>query len=134
MDSPLILIVELINLMSLHVTSEDRLRRCVEDNGHLEEEEVVGGGWSTSHIVAHAVEVVAVPKEFAGESAEDQNILSILLHSSTSLSLWEDLVIDINLCPATFVILIISLNRIDILSCAVSYSTKYVYGCLSEGA
>ena len=89
--------------MPLHVACVYCLASWVVYHRHLEQKHVVGGHWCTAHIIAHAVEVIAIAEEFTAESTEDQNILAIFLNCSTSLSFWEHLVIDFYLSPFAFV-------------------------------
>ena len=57
--------------MSLHITGKDGLCIRIEDNRHLEEEHIIGCNRCAGHLIAHAVEVVAIAEEFATEAAKD---------------------------------------------------------------
>jgi hypothetical protein len=49
MDSPLVLMIELVHLVPLHVACEYRRGVRVVNYWHLEQEHVVRGGRRTSH-------------------------------------------------------------------------------------
>ena len=115
-NCPLVLIVEFVDLVSLHVARKNGLGACVENYWHLEQEKIVWCWWCTSHFVSGAVEVVAVSKEFTAESTEDQHVLAILLHCTATLSLRERFVVNVNLSPSTLIGLVVPLNCVNVFS------------------
>lgn len=125
-DGPLVLVVEFVNLVPLHVACEDRLAGGVPDHGHLEEEEVIGSWRCTRHLVAHAVEVVGVAEELAAETTEDQNVLAVFLNRAAPLPFWEHLVVDFDEGPLVLVLLVVALDRVDVLAGGVCDATEHV--------
>jgi len=133
-NGPLVLVVELVDLVPLHVAGVDRLSGGVPDHWHLEEEQVVGSWWRTSHFVAHAVEVVGVTEELSAEATEHQNVLAVLLNCSASLSFGEHLVAHLDERPLVLVLLVVALNGVYVLASGVGDATEHVDGSVAETA
>lgn len=57
-----------------------------------------------------------VAEEATGETAEDENVLAVPLNSTATLSFREDLVVHLDQFPAATRLVIVSLNRVDVLS------------------
>jgi len=125
-DGPLVHVAEFVHLVALHVARVDRLRGCIEDNRHLEQEQVVRGGRCASQLIGHAVEVEAVTKELSREATEDENVLTVFLHCTATLTLREHFVVDFDLGPFILVSLVISLNCVDIFASAVRDTAENV--------
>ena len=89
--------------MSLHITRIYRLAGGIEHHWHLEKEHIIWSWWRTCHLIAHAVEVIAITEELAGEAAKNENVLTIFLNSTASLALWEHLVVDCDFSPFVLV-------------------------------
>lgn len=118
--------------MPLHITAVNRSSVCIINSWHLEQKQIIRSVWCTGQLVAQAIEIVAITKEFTWETSENQDELSIFLNCSTSLPLWEHFVVKINLCPFQFVGLIVSFDCVDVLSSWVCDSTENIYWSISE--
>ena len=99
----MVLVVELVNLMSLHITRIYRLAGRIKHHWHLEKEHIIRSWWCACHLITHAVEVVAIAEKFAGEAAKNEDVLAIFLNGTASLALREHLVVDCDFSPFVLV-------------------------------
>lgn len=59
--------------------------------------------------------------------------MTIFLDCAASLTLWESFVADVNLRPSALVVLVVSLDGVDVLARGVSNTAENVNGVLAEG-
>ena len=85
-------------------------------------------------LVGLHVEVERVAEEATREAAEDENIFTVPLDSTATLSFWENLIVHGYHFPAATRLVIISLDRINVLSGLVGDTAEYVDESVTHGA
>ena len=123
---PLLVVIEFVHKLPLEeIASEDAVGLRIVNCWHLEQEDFVWSLLSLYEFIRVDVEKVRVSQEFAGEPAEDNNVLTVSLDHATTLSLREQLLVDIDQSPWFLSNVIVSLNWIYVFSSLVSNTTEH---------
>ena len=134
MCGPLTGVRVLVDEATLQVHGIDAVAAAIKHYRHLEQEYLVRRVHLPCDVIGGRVEDVAVAEKAAGEAAEDQDSIAVLLNDAAALAFWQDLVVDGDHLPRVARLVVVALNRVDVLAALVGDTAEDVNPAVTHRA
>ena len=122
-----------VDQAALKINRENRICRAIEHDRHLEQEDLVGTVHLPRDRVVIRIQKVAVIEEAARETTKDQDLITVFLNNAAALTLWQHLVVQVDQLPGASRLVVVSLNRVDVLASLVGNATEDVDPAVAHG-
>lgn len=119
---------------TLQVHGIDAVATAIKHYRHLEQEHLVRRVHLPRDVIVGRVEDVAVAEEAAGEAAEDQDSIAVLLNDAAALAFWQDLVVDVDHLPSVARLVVVALDGVDVLAALVGDTAEDVNPAVTHRA
>ena len=124
MSCPVRSLVILVDQLLLQITSVDCICLRIEYSWHLEKENFIWACGCSDHLTSVWIKKIWIFKEFSWESAENQNVLVVSLDSTSSLSISEKFLWNLNHFPFVSIGCVILFNWVNVLSSLIGNTAE----------